>query len=106
LGLAFHSGYSTNGFFYVNYTNNLGTTIISRFNVSAGNVNVADPGSERVMIQILQPFSNHNAGDLAFSPIDGYLYIPMGDSGSGGDPGCRSQDSTFLLGKILRIDVD
>ena len=106
LGMEFHPDYETNGFFFVNYTNNSGSTTISRFKVSDTDSNIADPNSEKVMIQISQPFSNHNAGDLKFSPIDNYLYIPMGDGGSGGDPGCRAQDSTLLLGKMLRIDVD
>ena len=106
LGLEFHPDYETNGYFFVNYTNNSGTTTISRFKVSNGNANIADPASEKIMITISQPFPNHNAGDLKFSPIDSLLYIPMGDGGSGGDPGCRSQDSTLLLGKMLRIDVD
>jgi len=106
LGLAFHPNYEVNGYFYVNYTNNSGTTTISRFKVSDSDPNIADASSEDIMISISQPFSNHNAGDLGFSPVDNYLYIPMGDGGSGGDPGCRSQDSTLMLGKMLRIDVD
>ena len=106
LGMEFHPNYEVNGYFFVNYTNNSGTTTISRFKVSDTDANIADPASEKIMIEISQPFSNHNAGDLKFSPIDNYLYIPMGDGGSGGDPGCRSQDSTLLLGKMLRIDVD
>jgi glucose/arabinose dehydrogenase len=106
LGLEFHPNYESNGYFFVNYTNNSGTTTISRFKVSDGDANIADEASEKIMITISQPFSNHNAGDLKFSPIDNYLYIPMGDGGSGGDPGCRAQDSTLLLGKMLRIDVD
>ncbi|MFT6333674.1 MAG: glucose/arabinose dehydrogenase [Saprospiraceae bacterium] len=106
LGLEFHPNYESNGYFFVNYTNLSGTTTISRFKVSDENANIADLASEKIMITISQPFSNHNAGDLKFSPIDNYLYIPMGDGGSAGDPGCRSQDSTLLLGKMLRIDVD
>ena len=106
LGIAFHPDYESNGYFYVNYTNLSGTTTISRFDVSSGDPNIAVDTSEKIMIEISQPFNNHNAGDLKFSPIDNYLYIPMGDGGSGGDPGCRSQDSTLLLGKLLRIDVD
>ncbi len=106
LGVAFHPDYETTGYFYVNYTNLSGTTTISRFEVSASDPNIADASSEDIMLQISQPFTNHNAGDLKFSPIDNYLYIPLGDGGSGGDPGCRSQDSTLMLGKILRIDVD
>jgi glucose/arabinose dehydrogenase len=105
LGLAFHPNYASNGYFYVNYTNNAGDTRISRFTRSALNPNVADPASELILLTVAQPFSNHNAGDLNFGP-DGYLYIALGDGGSGGDPGNRSQTKTNLLGKVLRIDVD
>ncbi len=105
LGLAFHPDFSSNKYFYINYTNSSGNTVISRLKV--GNVpNLADPLSEKVMMTINQPYANHNAGDLAFSPVDGYLYIPLGDGGSGGDPECRAQDSTTMIGKVLRIDVD
>jgi glucose/arabinose dehydrogenase len=105
LGLAFHPDYSINGYFYVDYTNTAGNTVISRFHVSA-NPDIADPNSETILLPITQPFSNHNGGMLAFGPFDGYLYIGMGDGGSGGDPGNRAQNDNDLLGKILRIDVD
>lgn len=105
LGLAFHPNYAQNGFFYVNYTDNSGNTQISRFKVSESDPNIADPNSELKLISVEQPFSNHNGGDLAFGP-DGYLYIGLGDGGSGGDPQNRSQTRLTLLGKILRIDVD
>jgi glucose/arabinose dehydrogenase len=105
LGLAFHPDYSSNGFFYVNYIDNGGDTVIARYSVS-GNPNVADPLSESVILTVSQPFANHNAGDLAFGPDDGYLYIPFGDGGLGCDPSDRAQDPQELLGKILRIDVD
>jgi glucose/arabinose dehydrogenase len=105
LGLAFHPDYAENGYFYVNYTRNSGATRISRFSVSENDPNVADPNSELVLLDISQPYSNHNAGDLAFGP-DGYLYIPMGDGGSGGDPQDFSQNRQSLLGKMIRIDVD
>ncbi|MFD0861860.1 PQQ-dependent sugar dehydrogenase [Sungkyunkwania multivorans] len=105
LGLAFHPNYQTNGFFYVHYTDNGGDTIISRFSVTA-NPDIADPNSEQVLLSYTQPFSNHNAGAIAFSPVDGYLYISSGDGGSGGDPGNRAQNNNLLLGKVLRIDVD
>lgn len=106
LGLAFHPDFATNGFFYVNYTaEGGGDTHVSRFSVSAANPNVADPGSEVILLDIPQPFSNHNGGCSKFGP-DGYLYIGMGDGGSGGDPMDLSQNRQSLLGKMLRIDVD
>jgi hypothetical protein len=106
LGLAFHPDYENNGYFFVNYTNNSGTTIISRFTVTS-DPDVADPGSEFVVLTISQPYSNHNGGWIAFGPDDSYLYIGMGDGGAGGDPGNRAQDITdMLLGKLLRIDAD
>lgn len=110
LGLAFHPDFATNGHFYVNYTtqarNGLtnGTTVISRFTASPG-ANTVDPATEFPLLSIVQPFSNHNAGDLAFGP-DGYLYIPTGDGGGGGDPNNNAQNPMSLLGKMLRIDVD
>ena len=105
LGLVFHPNYALNGYLYVNYINNDGDTRISRFSRHPLNSNLAVPSSEMILLTIDQPFSNHNGGDLAFGP-DGYLYIGMGDGGSGGDPGNRAQDITNLLGKMLRIDVD
>ena len=105
LGLAFHPDYFNNGFFYLNYINNSGNTVISRFNVSAGDPNIADPNSELILLTIAQPFPNHNGGDIAFGP-DGYLYTGIGDGGSSGDPGNRAQNLGLLLGKMLRIDVD
>ena len=106
LGLAFHPDYETNGFFYVNYTDNTGgDTVVARYSVSAGNPNVANPASALKLLEIDQPFSNHNGGQVLFGP-DGYLYIGMGDGGSGGDPFDNGQNPTALLGKMLRIDVD
>jgi len=106
LGLAFHPNYSSNGYFYVNYTvNNPARTRISRFSVSAGNPDQADPNSEQVLLEFGQPFGNHNGGQLGFGP-DGYLYIAVGDGGSAGDPEENGEDLTTLLGSILRIDVD
>ena len=104
LGLAFHPNYVGNGSFYVNYTNTAGDTVIARYSVSA-NPNQADPTSADILLTIPQPFSNHNGGQLHFGP-DGYLYIGIGDGGSGGDPQNNGQDLGTLLGKILRIDVD
>ncbi len=106
LGLVFHPDYVNNGFFYVNYTDTGGDTNISRFTVDPNNDNLADPNSELIILEIDQPYSNHNAGDLNFGPNDGYLYIALGDGGDGGDPEDRSQNTDCLLGKVLRIDVD
>jgi glucose/arabinose dehydrogenase len=104
LGLAFHPNYDENGYFFVNYTNNAGNTVIARYTVS-GNPNVADAASAQIIMTIDQPFGNHNGGHIEFGP-DGYLYIGMGDGGSAGDPNNYSQTNTTLLGKMLRIDVD
>lgn len=105
LGLAFHPNYKVNGFFYINYIGPGDSTHISRLRVSASDPNVADPQSEVRLLTVFQPYKNHNGGDLKFGP-DGYLYIGLGDGGSGGDPGNRSQNPKELLGKMLRIDVD
>jgi glucose/arabinose dehydrogenase len=105
LGLVFHPDYAENGYFYVNYTNLSGDTQIARYSVDGDNPNIADPNSALLILNIGQDFANHNGGDLHFGP-DGYLYIGMGDGGSGGDPNNRSQTMSSLLGKMLRIDVD
>ena len=102
LGLAFHPDYEQNGFFYVNYTGDGGDTRISRFQASG---NIADPNSEKVLLIIEQPYPNHNGGALAFGP-DGYLYAGLGDGGLAGDPQKNGQNTTSLLGKILRLDVN
>lgn len=104
LGLAFDPNYSSNGYFYINYTASNSDTKVSRFQVSSANPDIADPNSEVVLLTVDQPYSNHNGGCLKFGP-DGYLYIGLGDGGWAGDPGNRSQDPTELLGKMLRIDV-
>jgi len=105
LGLAFHPDYANNGLFFVNYTDNAGSTVVARYQVS-GDPDVADPGTASILLTIPQPYSNHNGGMIAFGPNDGYLYIGMGDGGSANDPGNRAQTPSTLLGKILRIDVD
>jgi glucose/arabinose dehydrogenase len=110
LGLAFAPDYAASGRLYVNFTNRSGDTVIARFKRSAADRLVADSGSRFDLLWptgerlIRQPFTNHNGGGLAFGP-DGYLYIGLGDGGSGNDPGNRAQDGTTLLGKMLRIDV-
>lgn len=106
LGLAFHPDYASNGYFYVNYTiNNPARTRISRFKVSPDNPDKAMRDSEQVLVEFEQPFGNHNGGQVSFGP-DGYLYIAIGDGGSGGDPQENGQSLTTLLGTIARIDVD
>ena len=104
LGLAFHPRYATNGRFFVDYTNRAGSTVVAEFGVS-GDRDVANAASRRRLMLISQPFENHNGGMVAFGP-DGFLYIGMGDGGSGGDPGNRAQNLATPLGKILRIDVN
>ncbi len=104
LGLAFHPKYKENGYFYVNYTGEDGTSFVSRFKVSA-DANLADPASEQKLLTVSQPYPNHNGGSVAFG-ADGYLYLGFGDGGSGGDPDGNGQSTNTLLGKILRLDVD
>jgi glucose/arabinose dehydrogenase len=106
LGLAFHPDYETNGFFYVDYTRDPGPgldrTVVARYQVSAGDPDVANPASALTLFEIEQPADNHNGGDLHFGP-DGFLYISSGDGGGSPQNG---QLLDTLLGKILRIDVD
>ena len=104
LGLAFHPRFETNGFFFTNYTDTSGDTIINRYQASPG-ANTASRSTGLRIMRIDQPYSNHNGGHMAFGP-DGYLYIGMGDGGSAGDPGNRAQSVNSLLGKMLRIDVN
>ncbi|MDH5506447.1 MAG: PQQ-dependent sugar dehydrogenase [Anaerolineae bacterium] len=104
LGLAFHPRYAETGYFFVNYTDKRGDTVIARFQVSA-DPNLADPASEMRLLEIEQPYSNHNGGGLAFG-LDGYLYIGLGDGGKAGDPLNAGQSTNMLLGKLLRLDVD
>jgi len=103
LGLAFHPQFATNRRFFVNYTNPAGDTHISEFRASSADA--ADPASERLLLEVGQPFANHNGGGLAFDN-SGRLLIALGDGGSGGDPLNNGQKLSTLLGKILRIDVD
>lgn len=103
LGLAFHPNYATNGFFFINYTNTAGNTVIARYSVSANPDIASTTGT--ILLTITQPYSNHNGGSIRFGP-DGYLYIGMGDGGSAGDPENRAQNINVLLGKMLRIDVN
>lgn len=101
LGLAFAPPQSGQPLLWVNYTDKNGDTKVSSF---AWSGNRANKHSERVWLSVKQPFPNHNGGMLAFGP-DNYLYIGLGDGGSGGDPLGNAQNTGVLLGKILRIDV-
>jgi glucose/arabinose dehydrogenase/plastocyanin len=120
LGLAFHPDFAQNGRFFVYYSAPLRqgallgwdhTSRLSEFTVSQSNQNVADPASERIILQIDEPQMNHNGGHIAFGP-DGYLYVPLGDGGQANDSGIghsatgNGQDISTLLGKVLRIDVN
>lgn len=105
LGLAFHPDYRRNGRFFVNYTDTFGNTVVSELRVSA-DPDLADAGSERVLLRQAQPFANHNGGHLAFSPLDGTLLVGFGDGGGSGDPQNQAQSDGTWLGKLLRIDVD
>lgn len=136
LDIAFHPDFSTNGLFYLHYSagpqrppgTDAGDTIVAEFAVTA-DPNVADSEPGRIVLTVAQDFANHNGGQMRFGPDDGYLYLGLGDGGSGGDPCNRAQtldpaellepkegscpevaaaldDSRALLGKMLRIDVD
>lgn len=110
MGLAFPPGFATKRWFYVNYTEGTGApdlrTVIARFRLRSGETDIADPASEERLLVIAQPYDNHNGGQLRFSPRDGYLYIGMGDGGSGGDPQNNAQNLDSLLGKMLRLDTE
>lgn len=106
LGMAFHPNFTNNGYVFINYTRPQPlTTYVSRFKLDSSNINKLNPASEKVILKVVQPYANHNGGSIIFGD-DGYLYIGMGDGGSGGDPSNRAQNKSELLGKILRIDVD
>ncbi len=105
LGLAFHPNYAQNGYFFINYNNTSGQTVIRRYQANPPTSDVANINSGVTLMTISQPYSNHNGGMIAFGP-DGYLYIGMGDGGSGNDPGNRAQNLNNQHGKMLRIDVD
>jgi glucose/arabinose dehydrogenase len=117
LSIAFHPGFKTNGLFYIYYTQENSAdrraqmqdypyrSVISELKVSAADPDKADMGSERILFEVPQPFWNHKGGLLTFGP-DGYLYLGLGDGGSGGDPHGNGQNLNVLLAKMLRIDVN
>jgi glucose/arabinose dehydrogenase len=103
LGLAFHPNYASNGLFYVYYTTSAGDAeVLAEFKRSADDPDVADPTSERILLTIHDPYSNHNGGWMAFK--GSYLYLSLGDGGSAGDPQNRAQNTDRWWGKILRIN--
>ncbi|MFN3197243.1 MAG: PQQ-dependent sugar dehydrogenase [Bradymonadia bacterium] len=106
LGLAFHPDYAENGRLFLYYSaSNPRRSVISEWSRDRNNPLRVDPASERIILEVGQPFSNHNGGDMHFGPDD-YLYISLGDGGSGGDPENHGQRPTTLLGSVLRIDID
>jgi glucose/arabinose dehydrogenase len=113
LSMAFHPGFTTNGLFYIYYNQQNKDehslfprrSVISEMKVSATDPNRADLASERVLLEVPQPFGNHKGGEIGFGP-DGYLYIGLGDGGKGCDPYGSGQNTTTMLAKILRIDVN
>lgn len=104
LSMAFHPDFASTGYFFVNYTNLAGDTVIERYRVSA-DPDVADAASGRTLLTIVQPAPNHNGGQLQVGPRDGYLYVGMGDGGGSNDPECNGQRTDTLHGKMLRLDV-
>jgi glucose/arabinose dehydrogenase len=105
LGIAFHPQFATNHYFFLDYTRlSDGATIIARY-TAINNNSQGDPASERILLAIPDPFSNHNGGMLDFGP-DGFLYAGLGDGGSANDPGARAQNVNEYWGKMLRIDPD
>jgi glucose/arabinose dehydrogenase len=105
LGVAFHPRFPEDPRVFVDYTDTNGDTRVSAFRVDPASPDRVDPATEQRLLFVKQPFANHNGGVVVFGP-DGYLYIGMGDGGSGGDPQGNGQSLQTLLGKILRIDVD
>jgi glucose/arabinose dehydrogenase len=107
LSVAFPPDFAAKRYFYVDYTNKqgVGNVTVSRFSLSAGNPNVADPATEQVLLNVTKPFANHNGGLLQFGP-DGYLYIGVGDGGGAGDIDNHAQDPNSNLGKLLRMDTE
>ncbi len=105
LGLAFHPEYNENGRFYVSYSTGFQLSRIAEYTVSS-DPDSAMANSQHPILTQLQPYWNHNGGQILFGPNDGYLYVGFGDGGSGGDPENRAQNPTTWIGKMIRIDVD
>jgi glucose/arabinose dehydrogenase len=105
LGVAFHPKFPDDPRVFVDYTDEQGNTRVSSFRVDPATPDRIDPATEKRLLFVAQPFANHNGGAVVFGP-DGFLYVSLGDGGSGGDPQHNGQSLLTLLGKILRIDVD
>jgi glucose/arabinose dehydrogenase len=107
LSMAFHPGFKTNGLFYIYYNQHAPSrqSVISEFKVSETNKDQVDLSSERILLTVPQPYSNHKGGELLFGP-DGYLYFGLGDGGLGDDPSGNGQNTATFLAKMLRIDVN
>lgn len=113
MSMAFHPGFKTNGLFYIFYSQQNsnpkgvfpGRSLVSELKVSSADPNRADLESERVLLEVPEPFRNNQGGQVGFGP-DGYLYISLGDGGSNNDPFNSGQNTSTLLAKILRIDVN
>jgi glucose/arabinose dehydrogenase len=103
--VAFHPGYPVVPYFYVDYTDLAGDTVVARYETDPADPDRALPDSALTVLAVDQPDPIHNGGQLQFGP-DGYLYIGMGDGGPANDPQCQAQRGESLLGKLLRIDVD
>lgn len=105
LGIALHPEFPTDPRIFVDYTDNRGDTVVASLALAQGDPDRFDAGSRRQVLFVDQPYPNHNGGAVAFGP-DGYLYVSLGDGGSGGDPHDHGQRLDTLLGTILRLDVD
>lgn len=107
LGMAFHPDFNNNGQVFLSYTTTINNQLVSRLSrfYSTDSGLTLNTTPEDILLEVNQPFSNHNGGHIAFGP-DSYLYLGLGDGGSAGDPQGNGQDTTTLLGSMLRIDVD
>jgi len=105
LGLALHPDWPNDPRAFVHYSDRAGNTVLSEFRAAgSGPPPSFDPASETILLQVAQPYANHNGGQLAFGP-DGFLWFGLGDGGSGGDPAGNGQNPATLLGSVLRLDV-
>ncbi len=104
-GMAFHPDFASNALFYISYTDTAGDSVVAEYSATTSTSNMANPFPIKTIIEVAQPFENHNGGMITFGP-DGYLYFGLGDGGSGDDPTNQGEDPTTWLGSMLRIDVD